>query len=334
MKIAKSNKIIRMASSKSARTWYLHFFTILTAGLLICNSLFIINVSSAEASEPIEVGYRDFNYGPNANSTPTGEKPESKLWWNDGSLWSTSANAYHIFRLDLATQSWVDTGVQIDDRSSTKADTLWDGQHLYVVSHIYTTNGQPASSQSQWGRLYRYSYDTGTKTYALDAGFPVTVTKGKSETLVIDKDSTGQLWVTYIENSTVMVNRSLSDDLTWGEPFALPANSNAVNVSGDDISSVVDFQGDKIGVMWSNQSTSKMYFAVHLDGDADNVWQPEQTALPGPNDCSGACADDHINLKSLQADSSGRVFAAVKTSLSASISILVFNAYRLSVPVH
>src|SRR5829696_7464366 len=64
--------------------------------------------------------------------------------------------------------------------------------------------------------------------------------------------------------------------------------------------------------MWSNQIDSAMYFATHTDGDPDNVWQGSRTAIQGPN-----YADDHISLRALQAaDSSGRVFAAVKTSLN------------------
>jgi hypothetical protein len=304
----------------------------LAVGIITATVLLLMNLLTVKASELIEYGYRDFNYGSSVNSTPTGEKPESKLWWNDGywwaNLWSPSSNAYHIYWLDLSSQDWIDTGTEIDDRASSKSDALWDGQHLYVVSHIFTTNGQPNTSESQWGRLYKYSYDVSTKTYSLLSGFPVTVTRGKSETLVLTKDSTGQLWVTYVENSKIMVNRSLSGDLVWGDPFVLPGKAEAVNVTSDDISSIISFQGDKIGVMWSNQTTSKMYFAVHLDSGADNVWQPEQTALPGPNDCTGECADDHINLKSLQSDGSGRVYAAIKTSLSASSAPLIMLLVR------
>ncbi|HET8681782.1 MAG TPA: hypothetical protein VFM54_07890, partial [Micromonosporaceae bacterium] len=46
-------------------------------------------------------------------SAATGEKPQSKLWWNDGSWWSvlfhTGSQTHRIFRLDLSTQHWVDT---------------------------------------------------------------------------------------------------------------------------------------------------------------------------------------------------------------------------------
>ncbi len=284
---------------------------------------------AAPSGVAVEAGYRDFSFGTTGTYTPTGEKPESKLWWNDGSWWGSlyndTAQAYHIYRLDRASQSWVDTGTQLDDRNSSRADTLWDSPYLYVASHLFTTNATTTSSS--WGRLYRYRYDSRNKSYTLDAGFPVDVTRGKAETLVLAKDSTGQLWVTYVENGKVMVNRSLGDDLHWGEPFVLPVAAAAATVSSDDISAAVAFQGDKIGLLWSNQSASKLYFAVHLDSDADGVWQPEQTALPGPN-CSGACADDHINLKSLQADGSGRIFAAIKTSLTSPSAPLVMLLVR------
>ena len=72
---------------------------------------------------------------------------------------------------------------------------------------------------------------------------------------------------------------------------------------------VVAFRS-QIGVMWSNQTDSTMYFATHSDGRPDGEWQLNP-ALQGPH-----YADDHINLKSLQADPSGQVFAAVKTSLN------------------
>jgi hypothetical protein len=76
---------------------------------------------------------------------------------------------------------------------------------------------------------------------------------------------------------------------------------------------VIAFGGNKTGIMWSNQTDSAMYFSVHVDGDPDAAWTVSRNAVPGPN---LGYADDHLNLKSLQTDGSGRVFAAVKTSLN------------------
>jgi PKD repeat protein len=260
-----------------------------------------------------DAGYRDGSFS-GAGVAPSGSKPESKLWWNDGfwwaSMWSSSANAFHVFRLDVGTQKWSDTGVALDDRSGTRADALWDGTHLYVASHVFSTCGCSTSASGFPSRLYRYSYDPVANTYSLDSGFPVSINNTKTETLVIDKDSTGTLWATWAQDGQVKVNHTLGDDRTWGTPFTLPV-SGATALSTDDISSLVAFGGKSIGVMWSNQPASAMYFAVHQDGAADTSWSPSRTAIQGPS-----YADDHINLKSLQADASGRVFAAVKTSLN------------------
>src|SRR3972149_2842929 len=187
-------------------------FRILAVLLLMAGSLPGIGVSTAQASTPVTAGYRDFSFGTSGPSTPTGGKTGSKLWWNDGfwwgSLYNDAAQAYRIYRPGLSTQDWVDTGVTLDDRNNSRGDALWDGQHLYIASHIFTTNGQPTTSPSTWGRLYRFSYNASTKIYSLDAGCRVAVTNGKSETLVRAKDSTGRLWVTYVESSKVPSSRS------------------------------------------------------------------------------------------------------------------------------
>jgi hypothetical protein len=258
-------------------------------------------------------GYRDGSSS-GAGTAPTGSKPESKLWWNDGSwwasMWSTSTSTFRIYKLNTATQTWSNTGTQLDDRTGTRADTLWDGTHLYVASHVFSTCGCSTSSPGLPSRLYRYSYNTATKTYSLDAGFPVSLNDTSTETLVIDKDSTGMLWATWAQDSRVMVTHTVGgDDHTWVTPFVLP-NSGASGLKTDDISTLVSYGGNKIGVMWSNQTTSTIYFASHTDGAADTAWTTV-IAVSSPK-----IADDHINIRSLQADGSGRVFAVTKTSIN------------------
>src|SRR5690606_16611142 len=254
--------------------------------------------------------------GSSCNSTPSGEKQQSKLWWTDGSWWGVLCSPdsrYHIYRLNVGTQTWVDTGVQVDDRTGTKVDVLWDeaAQKLYVVSHVFSNSG---SSGTTPARVYRFSYNAGTDTYSQDSGFPAVAAQGRWESVVIAKDSTGQLWITYVQGSRVMVNSTQGSDNVWGTPFQLPVSSQAVSVTSDDVSSIIAFQ-NKIGVMWSNQNTDRMYFAIHQDTAPDQTWQAEEIAAQGNN-----VADDHINL---QADSSGRIFAANKTSLSGSNPLVV-----------
>jgi len=296
---------------------------------------FILALSNAEAlraqpcsSTPVLAGYRDFGFGTTVIATPTAEKPESKLWWNDGfwwgSLWSTASNKYRIYRFSTASQCWENVGPDIDDRSQTLSDALWDGNKLYIASHVFSNTGSSTTTANA-ARLYRYSYNSSTDTYTLDSGFPVTTNLAKSEALVLAKDSMGKLWITWTQGGKVKVNRSTTNDLTWGTAFDLPVQGG--NAKSDDISSIVAFSGNKIGVMWSNQNDLKNYFAVHLDGDPDTQWQPREEALADAS--LGAVSDDHINLK-MTSDDGGNLYAVTKTSLSNLDHPLIYLLRRTS----
>jgi len=276
------------------------------------------------------VGYHDFSFG-STISAPTGSKPESKLWFNGGIWWGVMFNpslqGYDIYRLDPGTQSWTDTGTAVDDRPQSAADAMWDqaSGKLYIVSNVHVNSASPTNTSSDWGRLYRYTYNSGSQNYIQDPGFPVTVTKGKEETLTVAKDSTGELWVAYVQSSKVMVNHSVGRDDVWGTPYLLPASATAISVTSDDIASVISFGGNKIGIFWTNQKTGRDYFAVHVDGAAETTWLREETAWGGGVNCAGLCADDHINLKT---DSTGKIYVAAKTSFTADSDPLIVLLVR------
>ncbi|UVJ39578.1 PKD domain-containing protein [Arthrobacter sp. CJ23] len=286
----------------------------LVLATLIAGSLL---TGSSGALADSSYGTESISYS-GVNYPPTADKPQSKLWWNDGSWWAdmwTSGSGWHIYRLDRSAQAWVDTGVLNDSRNSTLADTLWDGEHLYIASHVVAKS---VSKSNQQAKLYRYSYANGT--YTLDNGFPTTINNNSSETMTIDKDTTGAIWATWTQvggnasagfTNTVYVNNSLPGGTNWATPFVLPVSNP--NPAADDISAVVAFGQNKIGVMWSDQLTGSMWWATRTDGTAPasaSSWKV-QPAIQGNKQ-----ADDHMNLKTLQADNSGRVYASVKTSLN------------------
>ncbi|TLM85976.1 hypothetical protein [Pseudarthrobacter sp. NamE5] len=276
-----------------------------------------------------DVGIPGPSYDGDGVKTPTADKAQSKLWFQDGSwwglLWSTSAHATKIHRLDVATQTWQETETVVDARPTARGDALWDAQtgKLYVVSGttvVSEWSSPPARDAVTSGSavLHRYSYNASTKTYSEDAGLPITLHRGSTESITVAKDSLGKLWVTYTvvasDNSNrVYVNHSTTSDTAWGDPFVLPTTN--AQVHHDDISAVTSFQGDKIGVMWSNQrkGDKKFYLAVHQDGQPEKSWQTE-VAYGGGNNCNGGCANDHLNLRQLTSDGSGRLFAAIKTA--------------------
>ncbi|MBX3011388.1 MAG: Ig-like domain-containing protein [Caldilineaceae bacterium] len=289
---------------------------------------FWVTVSAQQATPLSPWGYLGASFdGYTGAGAPTGEKPESKLWWNDGFWWGSLFNSttgrFHIYKLNWGTQLWEDTGVELDNRPDTKADILWDGTKLYVASHVaIESDGEQVGNQLRWARFYRYSYNATLQTYTLDGGFPVTINQDVTEALVLSKANTGQLWITYVSRGTtanpnrdyrVFVNVSTDDGLTWGTPFVptLNTDNQTIHVKRGDLSAIVTY-GSKVGIMWNNTISDTNHTLHFAYRDANNTttsdpWTVQSITVPGG-------ADDHISIRSLQATGDGQVFAAIKTS--------------------
>ena len=254
-------------------------------------------------------------------TAPTGEKPQSKLWFNDGTWWGVLYNGgalrYEIYK--LAGGTWAPTGTVVDTRRNMFVDALWDGTHLNVVS-----GGTAASAVVRYSR---FSYDPGAKAYARDVA-PVDLTTYGVEAAVLDRDGAGQLWATWthdsdttnaltvVDSQVEVAHAAVGNDAAWTAPVRLPGSPS---VTGDDISAIVRYAGH-VGVMYSDQDPASGWtftFASHADGAPDADWQ-QSTALQGAE-----LSDDHINLKALSNDPAGQVFAAVKTSLNTASDPLV-----------
>jgi hypothetical protein len=279
----------------------------------------VVSSVRTPASAAVDVGYVGPSYGTNV-SAPTGQKPESKLWFQDGSWWGVlysdvSPRGFAIHRFDWGTNTWIKTAAMVDTRTRTSSDALWssrDGK-LYVATHI--KEDVTTSNITAW--LRRFSYDPLSGSYALDPGYPVAVVQAAVETMVVDQDSLGRIWITWTEPNSVggrqvMVTHSTTDPSILTTPFVLPVG-DAGQISADDISTLVAFdngQGPKIGVLWSNQLTGQVAFATHRDSAGDSQWDFDPV-IQQPN-----YADDHLNIKALTTDPQGRLYAAIKTSFN------------------
>jgi hypothetical protein len=100
---------------------------------------------------------------------------------------------------------------------------------------------------------------------------------------------------------------------SWSAPITV-----ATGISSDDICAITAMPNNRIGVMWSNQSSKFFGFRVHQDGAAANVWSADER--PASQSSQGKMADDHVNLA---VASNGTLYAAVKTSYSGSPKILM-----------
>lgn len=295
---------------------------LLLTGVLVLSGLLLPVAGTAPArADTGDIGYEGPSFT-GVTNPPTSSKPQSKLWHANGSWWAVmyhaASSTWHIFRLDRSSETWVDTGVRVDDRPQTLSDALADGNTLYIASHWVTVSSPGSVKTSISGRpsrLYRYTYSPTTNTYTLNTGFPVAINNYSSEALTIDKDSTGRLWASWTQVSgskaagytaKVYVSHTEGSDSTWASPTTFPG---AGDVAPDDISAVVAFAGRRVGVMWSNQLDGTVNWAWRNDTEPITSWRVG-TAVRGSKQ-----SDDHLNLKALMSDTQGRVYAVVKTSL-------------------
>jgi len=296
--------------------------TIFAACMILCGLAAALIVPAVVRAD---TGHQDGVYAAGTSGSPTTAKPESKVWFSHKRWWAvmarkvaTGGNTYFIFRLNARTQKWVNTHVEVDTRDSTRQDALAVGSKLFIASHksVDVSHNDPTPDPKDEMRLFLFSYSSGAHKY-LPAGTPFQAIDGqKSETLVIDRDSTGAIWATWVQE-TGGGQHQVYVKKTDGNCVAVFANCTFTgptvtlgDVSPDDISSVVRFGGNKVGVMWSDTrdvNHDKLVFAIHQDGDPVGTWSTEP-AIDGRK-----MADDHINLK---ADSTGRIFAATKTKFS------------------
>jgi hypothetical protein len=133
-------------------------------------------------------------------------------------------------------------------------------------------------------------------------GYPTAVPKvHASECLVFEADSAGRLWFTAEGDGNIQVYSTPGTDHTVWSPTPIVLETG---VREDDISSIVAFGGDKMGVFWSDQNRDDFGFRFHRDADPPDQWSAKELVYAGIGH-----ADDHVNLV---ADLSGQVYSLTK----------------------
>ncbi len=249
------------------------------------------------------------------STNPTISRPESKVWFQDGSWYAAMAKTgtpsatgrpdadFFIYRLQGGT--WVPTSTLLDDRGTTKLDVVATGNRLYVAAHKYvgTATGVAQTVLANKTLVHRFTYDPATRAYTRDAGFPKVLNPFQMESLTIDVDATGAIWAAWVQAGRVHWQRSTDGGVTW-TPAAALASASAL-VTADDVASVVSY-GNRVGIMWSNQSAGHdgFWFTSTPAGAGAAAWTTPEVAYGG-----AGIGDDHLNLKA----DGGVVYAAVKT---------------------
>jgi hypothetical protein len=236
-------------------------------------------------------------------SQTTGEKPESKLWENDGHWWSVmpDSSGTWIWRLDGTTWDHV---LRLTTQNSFRADVLpqgnvdqiflFDGPNSELASVEYVSGG--AGSYEFWSQ----------RSSLTNIALP-----SSSETATIAVDGNGRMWVASDASTTVEVRYSDGNYSSFSAPITI-----GTGITTDDISDITALPDGSVGVLWSNQNAKRFYFRVHQPGDDPANWSTAEIAAgQAALNVGAGMADDHLHM-AVAAD--GTIYAAVKTSYDTS----------------
>jgi hypothetical protein len=209
----------------------------------------------------------------------------------DGSWWCVLATPGGNRIHELVGSQWVplDSPDALLGEPEARADVLWTGRSLIVLLF------------GPHSHLSELSYDAARRDYALRPGFPVDLPlPTSSETAVVARDSQDRLWITWAADQQVSVTHSQPDHRHWSFPAQVLEDS----VGADEISTVMSFGGDAIGVAWSDQRRSRFGFRMRHDRDDPQLWGETEIIAAGDR-----VADDHLNAA---VDRQGNVYLASK----------------------
>ena len=254
------------------------------------------------------------------------------VWWNaaqsryDGII--PQATGHKVTKNVMGTPTYGTGALILDTRSTARPDIWWENDKLYVLfGHQSTT------------QLHRLTYTSGTDTYALDAGFPKTLTgmeisqldagdQNQDWPLALYRTPNGHLWAANtrrhlngVDARAVNVSRSTDDGVTWSTPVNLDAT---VTAGATGMGHVIDGGVTKLVVL-SNQNddhietpTWARFKAWSIDSAAGSIatgWSAE--TLPAA--VGVETSDDHLCVRCY----GGKLYAAYKTTTPGAADPLV-----------
>ncbi len=230
---------------------------------------------------------------------PTAGEAQSKLWFADGAWWATlidpATQELHIARLDPATQGWMDTGALVDDRPHVRADVLWDGTHLTIV----TAGDRPTASQAV--RISQFHYDPKPGRFVIEPDLPITLSTVGVGDPVLARDSKGTLWLAYVDQARLILRHSLGDVWHWS-PAAPPPLASA---AGDTRAAALTADGSRVTLVWNDVNDAALKVGQHVDGADPGSWVADTTTVAGLANAPGG-----FSIRSIATTGGSRLFVA------------------------
>ena len=305
------------------RTFLPSLFTCWTCALPLALMLLV----AACGDEPLEAcsGNPSAGYGEGGECTQgfipvaasTAHKPQSKLWYAEGSWWAALPDERGVRLWEFNGSDWSAAGdpeVLSGTTSQTQCDVVVRQNMLVILTVEPIPRSGPTPQQglddqsAGAASVHAFRFENGR--YRLLEDFPIHLDlPGRARTMTADIDTAGRIWIGYVQESTGNVlARWLEPTRSAGD--GAPRLSEPVVLAGgtdnEDICSVLAFSA-QIGVMWSDENADAFFFRTRRDVDDPHDWQAAEMVAQG-----GGVGDNHINLAT---ESNGRIWAVTKDSV-------------------
>ncbi|GEM_PF-1269913 len=200
---------------------------------------------------------------------------QSKVFHHEGNWW---AIAHHD-----TTSRWYlwkfNGGLWTRLNSLVKSSTMkYDAVVNSASGKLYLIGSHASATEFR-----RYSYASGTATWTMDTGFPVSPSFNNEDAgnpLSLAQAKNGDLWIFRINSNKLQAKRSTNGGAAWSAAIEVKSGLTAATGTTD---AVVFSSGgnDFVGVAYGETPAAgtKFGFLTHQDGAANETWTDESASL-------------------------------------------------------
>ncbi len=266
------------------------------------------------ASQPYDIAPSNLFGAPVPGTNSKFDNANQSKAFHHGGFWWLAAEAktdkkWYLWKFDGLT--WTQS-ILISAAQKARPDVVL----VSASNKAYILLPGPSTTQ-----LLRLGFSGGN--WSIDSGYPKTVNSVQESNMVLTRTLSGNLWVFWMEDSTLSGQKSTNDGSSWSAQITIKRNLNQAVGLVD----AVAFQNggvNSIGVGYaenSSSSASEFGFLRHSESDNDTLWIDETASLEQP---SGTFADNHIAM----ATHNNEVFMVVKTKGGGGASTLKNGLYH------
>ncbi len=212
-----------------------------------------------------------------SKSTKSGfaKSNQNKVFYHDGKWWAiaynSSAGRWYLWQFNNGNWS---KATKLSKTKTYKYDAVVNSSagKLYVLG-----------SHTSKSEFCRFSYSTESATWAKDAGFAVNPSFTNSDgynPMSLVQAANGDLWIFRVEGNKLQAKHSTNGGAIWSA--VIDVKTGLTTASGTTDGVVFAANGNSyVGVAYgeSDAAGSRYGFLIHRDGDPENVWTDESTAL-------------------------------------------------------